>query len=372
MTRRRPALLAAGLLLLSTSALAAGASADPKPRSGSESRTYTASPSGGVDCGTSTGGACFALPADLHAIGLVVNDGDGFRGIAVDYRFLDADGALLSAGTACDTGRALAPRDAVTLEVEVAAVDTSSCEQPSVSRGGKMTVTYDLKRGQGEPPLDGERPCNAFLGEPVSYALAPDDGLPVGLDVLVLQDGVTTEAAQQIMGKVVDTFARVGVTVRPTYQDVALTSGPAVDALFKEMRALLGGQVPPEYDVVHALTQKDIAGAAGYADCVGGSRSPKRAFSISEAVPGKVPNLIAGQPMPVWPWEQEAYFAAHEIGHLLGGNHDFANCVEGALLVDDDTPAPCTLMYPYLNITFQFSTLNQAVVRGYARDTAED
>lgn len=84
------------------------------------------------------------------------------------------------------------------------------------------------------------------------------------------------------------------------------------------------------------------------------------------------PNLIAGQPMPVWPCEQEAYFAAHEIGHLFGGNHDFSNCVEGALLVDEDTPAPCTLMYPYLNVTFQFSTLNQDVVRGYARDTAED
>lgn len=372
MTHGRTTLFGIGLLLLGMTTLGAGASAAPKPSSSSASKTYTASPSGGLECATSTGGACFALPADVHAIGLVVNDGDGFRGIAVRYRFLGVDGALLAEGTACDTGRSLAPAAATTLEVQVAAVDTSSCAQPSLSRGGRITVTYDLKRGGGEPPLDGERPCNAFLGEPVSYLLAPDDGTPAGLDVLVLEDGVTHEAAQQIMTRVAEAFARVGVTVRPTFESVTLTAGPDVDDLFDEMRALLGGQVPPEHDVVHALTLKDIAGAAGYADCVGGSRSPERAFSISEAVPGKVPNVIAGTPVPVWPWEQEAYYAAHEVGHLLGGNHDFANCSEGALLVDDDAPAPCTLMYPFLNVTFQFSTLNAALVRGYARDTAED
>lgn len=368
--RRAPALLTAAAVV-GTLVLGSGATAAPKPRSSSETKSYTAAATGGVDCGTSSGGACFSLAPDVHAVGLVVNDGDGFRGISVRYRFLDAGGGLAGQGSACDTGRAVVPDGAVSLEVEVAAVDTSSCAQPSLSRSGRITVTYDLKRGAGEPPLDGERPCNAFLGEPVSYLLAPDSGEPAGLDVLVLNDGVGPDAARQIMDKVVTTFARVGVTVRPTFQDVALTAGPDVDTLFDEMRALLGGQVPPEYDVVHALTLKNIAGAAGFADCVVGSRSPERAFSISEAVAGARPNL-AGSPLPAWPWEQEAYYAAHEIGHLLGGNHDFANCVEGTLLVDDDTPAPCTLMYPFLNITFQFSTINQAVIRGYARDTAED
>lgn len=371
MSRRRTTALAAAGLLLSAVASTGGASAAPKPAAGSETKAYSASPSGGVDCATSSGGACFALPEDSHAIGLVVNDGDGFRGIALTYRFRGPDGALLAEGHACDTGRAVTPKGASVLEVEVAPLDVSSCDRPSVSRAGQITVTHDLRRGGGEPPLDGQRACNAFLGEPVSYLIGPDAGEDLDLDVLVLVDGPTDEAARQIMGKVVEAFRHVGVTVRPTFQSTTLTAGPDVDALFDEMRLLLGGSVPEGYDVVHALTLKDVAGAAGYADCVGGSRSRERAFSISEAVPGKVPNLIAGTPMPVWPWEQEAYYAAHEIGHLLGGNHDFANCVEGALLVDEDTPAPCTLMYPYANITFQFSTLNRALVRGYTRDLAQ-
>ena len=57
---------------------------------------------------------------------------------------------------------------------------------------------------------------------------------------------------------------------------------------------------------------------------------------------------------------------AHEIGHLMGGEHVLANCVEGLLSRDSDPPRPCTLMTRASPIAMRFSTANAAVVRGYA------
>ncbi|MGH2740602.1 MAG: hypothetical protein ACRDH6_09005, partial [Actinomycetota bacterium] len=64
----------------------------------------------------------------------------------------------------------------------------------------------------------------------------------------------------------------------------------------------------------------------------------------------------------------EGVIAAHEIGHLLGAHHHYANCIEalpsGALRGD---LGPCTTMSPY---TFMFSstfgTVEEAFIRDYA------
>lgn len=55
---------------------------------------------------------------------------------------------------------------------------------------------------------------------------------------------------------------------------------------------------------------------------------------------------------------------AHELGHLMGGQHQLANCVEGPLL--GDVPRPCTLMDTSISMTLKLSTANTTVVRAHA------
>jgi len=86
---------------------------------------------------------------------------------------------------------------------------------------------------------------------------------------------------------------------------------------------------------------------------------------------GEPVNITRGVPAPAYPWPGDGYIAAHEIGHLFGGSHDYANCVEGVLVSEDAIQGgPCTLMHENLNISYGFSTLNRAVIRGYATEFA--
>jgi hypothetical protein len=67
-----------------------------------------------------------------------------------------------------------------------------------------------------------------------------------------------------------------------------------------------------------------------------------------------------------------ALLAAHEIGHLLGAQHEQVNCVEAipqeiAQPAPDGYFGPCTVMGPYaLQDSEMFSTLERNTVRSYA------
>ena len=68
-----------------------------------------------------------------------------------------------------------------------------------------------------------------------------------------------------------------------------------------------------------------------------------------------------------------AVVAAHEIGHLMGAHHHYANCVEG--IAPDELLGleltPCTLMFNAVNpASLRFSAVNGPVVRGHAVDFA--
>ena len=57
--------------------------------------------------------------------------------------------------------------------------------------------------------------------------------------------------------------------------------------------------------------------------------------------------------------------AAHEIGHLMGGHHHQANCVESLLNIGG---SPCTLMFNFIDLqSTAFSLLNGIVVRGHGQ-----
>ena len=59
---------------------------------------------------------------------------------------------------------------------------------------------------------------------------------------------------------------------------------------------------------------------------------------------------------------------SHEIGHLMGAHHHYANCVEGNLSSDGPGDlSPCTLMFNSVNnASLSFSSVEGAVVRGHA------
>jgi hypothetical protein len=335
---------------------------------------YTTAAAGPLDCDTGTGGVCLELAGDETAVGLFVRDDDGWTRLPAAYRFLDPAGAELSTGTFCERTQAAVPRGAAALQVAVALVDPTGCGHPSLSRGGEVRATFDLSRGHGTPALDGERACPAGIGEPVSYALPPDDGRTVDVRALVLLDGVAEQAARTIVEQVSSAFNRVGIHLTAAYQPVALAAQPQVDPLFTEIKATVGGAVPTGFDLVHTLTTKDLVGISGYADCVGGVLSRSRAFSASEVRTSKV-YLVGSVEAPVWPYTpySKGILATHEIGHLFGGNHDYANCAEGAAAAGyDAAPGPCTVMYtPISASSLGFSALNRVEVRGHARELAE-
>ena len=85
-----------------------------------------------------------------------------------------------------------------------------------------------------------------------------------------------------------------------------------------------------------------------------------RAFAVGEFTPIAQTSLVL--------YALGTHFAAktfaHEVGHLMGAHHHYANCAEAAV----PGAAPCTLMFNFVDIQkLQFSTLNSLVVRGHAQ-----
>ena len=150
--------------------------------------------------------------------------------------------------------------------------------------------------------------------------------------------------------------------------DAGVVGGPGGPRGIDQGKALFGGARPAGSDVVLVLTSKNIEAdgaeqVVGMADCIGGVAFAENAFAVSEvqaedAVPFGPVTLFSD----LW-----AKVAAHEIGHLLGAHHHYANCVEGNTDIATGDGSPCTLMINDVGLaSLGFSTLNGTVVRGHA------
>ena len=138
--------------------------------------------------------------------------------------------------------------------------------------------------------------------------------------------------------------------------------------MIDQAKQRFGGARPAGSDLVYVLTAKDIqaggnTGVAGLADCIGGVRFPDRAFAVGE---------VFEEDLPIGPLtfyaDATAKIAAHELGHLMGGHHHYANCAEGVKSEQEVLEgSPCTLMSNFVDFqSIHFSTANSAVVRGHA------
>ncbi|MGH2951829.1 MAG: zinc-dependent metalloprotease family protein [Solirubrobacterales bacterium] len=204
--------------------------------------------------------------------------------------------------------------------------------------------------------------------ELVPAAVAIPPGAPLALDVRVLLDGVSAARGATVMQTARQSYLPVGIDLVPSFQAVSF-SGTDAQGLINQSKALFGGQRPAGIEIVYTLTSKDIqAGGnnavAGLADCIGGVAFPARAFAVGENFTTDESSLLG---IITLARNVTAKVAAHEIGHLMGGHHHYANCAEG-LLADPppDELSPCTLMFNAVDLaSLNFSTVNSLVVRGH-------
>jgi hypothetical protein len=219
-------------------------------------------------------------------------------------------------------------------------------------------------------PIEATDPVTCVAPVPPAIGIpgVTDTGQTVSLDVAVLLDDVDLGLATQIMNKAAQSYAPIGIDLRVvSYAEVAFDGTEGAD-IIQQAKDLFGGQRPAGSDLVYVLTGKDITnagdtGLAGLADCIGGVRFATRAFAVGEAV--------GIEPFPVGPFvlEVDAHpeIAAHELGHLMGAHHHYANCVEGNLSGEPNDLSPCSLMFNFVDFqSLNFSVLNGTVVRGHA------
>lgn len=214
-----------------------------------------------------------------------------------------------------------------------------------------------------EDPVACLEPVPVSLGIPVA-----DLGQTVSLDVAVLLDGVSVSEGDQIMSRAALSYAPLGVDLNVvSYTSVSFT-GTEGDALILQAKSHFGGKRPAGADLVYVLSGKDLTtdgdtSLAGLADCIGGVRFAHRAFAVGEAV-GIAESVLGPFRLNV---DAHPEVAAHELGHLMGVHHHYANCVEGNLQGDLDDLSPCTLMFNFVDFqSLNFSVLEGTVARGHA------
>lgn len=231
--------------------------------------------------------------------------------------------------------------------------------------------TYQgIARATSAATVEPEDPNVCLEAVPAAVGLLgiTDAGQTVSLDVAVLLDGVSVGDADQLMARAAESYAPLKVDLNVvSYASVSFT-GTEGAGIIQQAKDHFGGTRPAGSDLVYVLTAKDITtdgdtGLAGLADCIGGVRFAHHAFAVGEAQ--------GITPAPVGPFfinvDAHPEVAAHELGHLMGAHHHYANCVEGFLSGDSTDLSPCSLMFNFVDLqSLNFSLLEGATVRGHA------
>ncbi|MDX6234450.1 MAG: hypothetical protein QOH68_3558 [Nocardioidaceae bacterium] len=323
-------------------------------------------------------------PADDVRIAIAPDDAP-LAGLAeFDLYVYDADGNEIARSTE------LGSADAITLFEPAAGVYTVAVQDVLSEPGATYAARADVLAAEPVPAADPENPCGlegapggqvtdpvgaaAVIGDPTA-ALEPESDEVISLDVLVLLDGIAQADAEAIYAKAARSYEPLGITLHAAEYRAVDVVQPDNDAsaMIAKAKALVGGKRPAGIDIVELLTDQDIqqlgqAAVAGLADCIGGVAHPDRAFLVAE---GNTPENLAFGPV-VFDYEARTNVTAHEIGHLMGGQHHYANCVEGIQaedVHDDGTVevSPCTLMFNAADfLGYNFDTLNGRIVRGSA------
>jgi hypothetical protein len=207
-----------------------------------------------------------------------------------------------------------------------------------------------------------------------------DGGQRIELSVMVLLDGTSATVAQQLFTKAAASYKplNIDLVLKGTIP-VSYTTSVSED-LIAAAKATVGGKTPAGIDIVGVFTNKEMQAATGgagtvvgQADCIGGIRWDETSFLVFSDI-RDIENPTTGETGTLNSLglnpnvDAAAEVIAHEIGHLMGAHHHYANCVEGQLTSAGPTDvSPCTLMFPMVNFaSLNFAMLEGATVRGHA------
>lgn len=297
-------------------------------------------------------GAWITISISVETANLRVTSGGQYVGSA-GQSFDPNPGATPKATTTFQqlrTGR-------VSYRVEVGSVTAVPEEQTPV--GGNNNSYTGQARLAGRA-FDRAGDCGVTPG--AEHVQDPDRGDLLRLSVrLVAAPADVAEVRRDLVPGLIDTYDRIGVRLRVSVQPFALRATDGYP--YEQVRASYAGVRPAGVDVVHVLTD---GFAGGIADCIGGIAYPEKAFSN-----GSIHYAPAGT--VAVPTVRGANVAAHEIGHLLGAQHQQANCVEALPQLaqrpaKDGSVGACTVMFPGAGqISETFSTLERTTIRSFVR-----
>lgn len=315
-----------------------------------------------------------SLPVDAPDVLISVAGREGSD--VLSLHVYDGDGNQIASDSALTANPRVELRDieSGTYSVRVEAILATT--GPTVSYDALAAVTDAGPAPDPEVPCTGE---DGGLGPPPAEVLTAalnDDGRVVKLHVLVLLDGISEPFARAFFEKVAVPYAALDIEVVPTFRAVpagAITSNVTTEIIDQTKDLVPGRRVPFEFDVVELLTSRNIEvlgvdAVAGQAECIGGAAFKEHSFNVSEGQEGTDQGGVPFGPLTLVP-DFAAKITAHEIGHLFGGQHHFANCVEGALAdgFPSSDSSPCSLMFNSADfLSLRFGIVNGRIIRGYA------
>lgn len=205
-------------------------------------------------------------------------------------------------------------------------------------------------------------------------------------EIVALRSEGTEESIAAADAMLQDLVAELGPIfegARPSYDNLAIDLDLSYDVLsvlddrtpsstvelIADAKEQYGGSRPADADVVYVGTDDLASGvAAGQADCVGGAAYDDHAFASGDLYRGREPSVLLGLNANDTLGE---FTFGHEVGHLLGAHHHFANCAESlpTYSVFGDLTDTCTLMINDNSLGQNlFSSVNSTIVRGYAEE----
>jgi hypothetical protein len=375
-TMRRIVALA-GLALVAVAALPSTA-LGATPASGTLGKRGSTTWEGGPFTASNPAGCVGAFDPSCDHYTLTVNGG---KSTAVRVAITAADGQDFDLFVYDEQGREVA-RSAGETGNEIATIPAPASGayevrvQPwLVTPGATYTGVAQVTRATttAPPASDEERDCLEAVPASVGVSGVTDGGQIVSLDVVVLLDGVDQAKAAAVMARAADSYSPAGIALDVVRYEVVSFTGTDGAGLIQQAKDHFGGFRPAGSDLVYVLSSKDLtnatngSGLAGLADCIGGVKYPEHAFAVGEVFADE---NLAWNGFTLYA-DATAKIAAHELGHLMGAHHHYANCAETATAEDVNTLSPCSLMFNFVDFQgIEFSIVNRAVVRGHAVDFA--
>ena len=327
-------------------------------------------------CATSSDPLCdhFRLTIDGGSIQRVlvsISPEAGFESDDYDLFVYDDQGALVASQADGDGYESVVIENTASSFYEVRV-------QPYVITPGSTYRGVAMKTREQAVDAD-EADCLEAVPSDIGLPGVTDTGQSIELSVMLLLDGTDAAVASQLMAKAAESYAPLGINlVLKKTKTVSYTSSVSED-LIAAAKATVGGVPPRGIDLVGVFTTKEMQGIAGgatvvgQADCIGGVRFDNHSFFVVSDI-RSIENPQTGQTGTLNSLglnpnvDATAEVLAHEMGHLMGAQHHYANCVEGNLSsAGPNDLSPCTLMFNAVNFSsLNFGLLSGAVVRGHA------